>query len=207
MEAKPRDVRSQARNVRSGSRCEISLVLCHNNRAACVPSARWSRATLPLFSNSMGLYFANLIFHFDCGWGFFEHSSSVSVACCGSTIASVLEDTRAVLAMFAWLPCLDLMLGPSAVLEYSLFRLRAFWVARTIAVCSSALLSMSPHTPSNVLGTAFFVKVTSGVKSGLRIGVSFRFRGGGAAEPLVLFAIAVTISMCFWLLLEYCFVE
>ena len=54
IEAKANEVRSQARNVRSEDRScgQLSLPCLHRRRGN-PPSAKWSRATLPLFSSSM----------------------------------------------------------------------------------------------------------------------------------------------------------
>ena len=51
MEAKAREVRSQARNVRSASQC-VSDEPASSTGKSLSPSARWSLATLPLFSSS-----------------------------------------------------------------------------------------------------------------------------------------------------------
>lgn len=53
IDANASDVRSQARNVRSVNSMRQYIMRCHWPCIVCVPRARWSRATLPLFSSSI----------------------------------------------------------------------------------------------------------------------------------------------------------
>jgi len=86
MEAKARLVRSQARKVRS-----VLLLCCVRGGSRRggggegrvephSPNAKWSRATLPLFSSSMLWKYASFFFHAlgCCGWD----SGSVPASCC-----------------------------------------------------------------------------------------------------------------------------
>lgn len=59
IDAKAREVRSQARNVRSAHRSDR----VRRARSSSIPSARWSRATLPLLSNSTLPYLSTKSFH------------------------------------------------------------------------------------------------------------------------------------------------
>lgn len=69
MDAKESEVRSQARKVRSGIRCQLRCAMGRGSicsgLCACSdgPRARWSRATDPLFSNSTLPHFSQNSLH------------------------------------------------------------------------------------------------------------------------------------------------
>jgi hypothetical protein len=98
MEAKEREVRSQARKVRSVHQNPISTrpnrrylyTFDSREESRYVPKAKWSRATLPLFSNSTLPHFSQKLLHHPASLPSVDEalSSKLSLRCWGVLLST-----------------------------------------------------------------------------------------------------------------------